>query len=61
MGGNPILQELSQINKRADAIRVADKVVGDATVIADTPGIIVGVAVTPDAPRPEVGTCFNFF
>ena len=51
MGGNPILQELSQINKRADTIRGDDTGAGDAAVTAvSNPNKIEGVVVTPDAP-----------
>ena len=61
MGGNPILQELSQIDKWADATRVGDTEVVDAAVTCDIPGTTVAVALTPDAPRPEVGTSFKIF
>ena len=61
MGGNPILLELSQIDERADAIRVVDTVAADAAATVDKPDTTVAIAVTPDSPRPEGGTSFNFF
>ena len=50
MGGNPILQKLSQIDKRADATRDADIGVGDVVVSVDIPGTIAAVESAPDAP-----------